>query len=94
MVSENSILPQAPFSLTPFACTPQRYLDRKCPSFATDPLPYQCRTRTQMVTTQFLVIHTRNINVHVMRLSKGLEMRFWYFVTVAGAQVQGFCVSL
>jgi hypothetical protein len=28
-----------------------------------------------------------------MRSSKGPEMRFWYFVTTIGAQVQGFSES-
>ena len=45
------------------------------------------------VTAQFVAVHARDLDVDVNGSSNGPEMRFWYFVTIAGAQVQGFWLS-
>jgi hypothetical protein len=67
------------------------------------PLTYRRRDLAQPVAAQLLVIHARDFdpaktmrdNVWMSILSsKGPEIRFWYFVTTAGANPQAFCGSL
>jgi len=47
----------------------------------------------QAISAEFFIVHARDFDVDINAVEDGTGDAFWYLVTMAGAQVQGFWAS-